>query len=374
MHTIDLHQLRAVSKSQRFVLRASFGAALLVGLGALSPSFAQDAPATPAPVPGAGTAAAQAKISGSGATTGAGSDPISATTLMKATGTSGTSSGMISSTKKGKKKDPNKTGSIEPWPGRRVLLMLPLQIGAGFNADRAFGQAILSRAEAQLQDELESTGKFSVIRAHRFSPLLQRALQEKRVSADEAENVIEGLPPGAAMDAVDDPITVQGATTFLQRFTFDQLPMVAQFSLEEVRSSSVQGRPGVQAQVSGRLYEQGNPVALKSPVLTSEVFTKGRNNIDRYLDATRQAFGAIAGTFVAPLEDVVLPTTPITGAAAAMQAPVAAPATPADTSMGAVNTTPEPAPVVSQPEAPQPAAPAADPSPAVAPGTEPAAK
>ena len=69
---------------------------------------------------------------------------------------------------------PRKTTGIEPWPGQRVLLLMPLTLGQGFNADQAFGRAILPQAEAALFEELQKTGKFSVVRAHRFSPLIQR--------------------------------------------------------------------------------------------------------------------------------------------------------------------------------------------------------
>ena len=407
----------------RRALRARAGTLLSLALGlSAAPSWAQDPPAQPAPVPGAGEAAAQASQSGSGATTGAGSDPISATTMMRATRTPAASGGSKKASKKNRGKKAA-AGSVEPWFGRRVLLLLPLQIGPGFNADRAFGQAILSRAEAQLQSELEATGKFSVIRAHRFSPLIQRALQEKRLTPDEAEGVIEGLPAGAdPATAVDDPVTVQGANTFLNRFTFDQLPMIAQFNLEEVRSSAVNGRPGVQAQVSGRLYEARNPVALKSPVLTSDTVVKGRNNIERYLEAARLAFGSVADEFVAPLEDITLPqaggtssnaanssTTPAPSAQPApdnsmgtpdpalspapaplsappaqealpIPAPEPAPAEPAPAEPAPAEPAPaepapaEPAPAEPAPAEPAPAEPApAEPAPGVAPGTEPPA-
>jgi hypothetical protein len=213
-----------------------------------------------------------------------------------------------------------KAGSIEPWPGRRVVLLLPLQLGAGFNADRDFGQAILTRAEQNLQAQLEKTGKFSVIQGYRFNPLIQRALQEKRLTEEQVTNL--GQTP-----------SVENATTVLNQFTFDRTPMIAQFSLEEVRSSGTAERPSVQAQVSGRLYELGNQVAFKSPVITSDPVQTGRNNIERYLGAADNAFMQIAAEMVAPLEDIQLPaapeTTPATGTPEAGTTPAPTPTTPA---------------------------------------------
>ncbi len=380
MQTIHPQQAGAAARSPRLVLSA-IGAALALSLGALSPVWAQEPPTQRAPVPGAGEAVAQSKVSGSGATTGAGSDPISATTMMRATGTPSTSSGVARSGKS--RKNMARSGAIEPWPGRRVLLLLPLQLGPGFNADHSFGEAILSRAEALLQEQLDATGKFSVIRAHRFSPMIQRALQEKRLTEAQAD------------DAIKDRVDTTTATAFLKQFTFDQVPLIAQFSLEEVRASGTFQRPGVQAQVAGRLYELDNPVALKAPVLTSNPITKGRNNIDRYLDAAREAFGDVAAEFTAPLEDIVLPRTEPTGASARPDAaaamgmpavvnaapdagtPAATPAQPAapDTSMGTgtSDTATPPAATAAPAQAPDagtaPAAVAPGTGAAVAPGT-----
>ncbi len=379
MQTIHPQQASGALQSPRFV-RAALGAALALSLSALAPAWAQQPPTQPAPVPGAGEAAARASVSGSGATTGAGSAPISATTMMRATGTSSTSNGSARSNRN--KKNAAKTGAIEPWPGRRVLLLLPLQLGPGFNADRSFGQAILSRAEALLQEQLDATGKFSVIRAHRFSPLIQRALQEKRLTEAQADDAIKAPPDGS----------VAAATAFLKQFTFDQVPLIAQFNLEQVRESGSPDRPGVQAQVSGRLYELDNPVALKAPVMTSNTVTKGRNNIDRYLDAARLAFGDVATEFTAPLEDIALPRAEpagvsyrpdatstngrraVTNATPNARVPAATPAQPVapDTSMGTgISDTAMPAATTASPaQAPDSgAAPGTTPPGTTAPGT-----
>ena len=276
------------------------------------------------------------------------------------------------------KKGKNVPVELEPWPGRRVVLLLPLQLGVGFNADREFGNLILPRAEAELAQALEATGKFSVLRVHRFSPLVQRGLFEKRVTEEQVRNV------------TTEPVSIDSAMTFLSQYTFEQAPMVADFRLEEVRSSipgasanmkmtngqnmnngqSMKngqgmkngqdmersmvvdgmmgngmpgtplssnagngsamkgdmmkgdammsktamkskmkvGVPSVQAQVSGRLYQVGEAIAYKAPVVTSMSVQQGNNNIERYLLAASDAFMRIARQFTAPLEDIALPT------------------------------------------------------------------
>ncbi|MDF2439362.1 MAG: hypothetical protein JWN98_346 [Abditibacteriota bacterium] len=212
---------------------------------------------------------------------------------------------------------------IEPWQGRRVLLLLPLQLGEGFNADRNFGQAILSRAESLLQQQLQATGKFSVIQAHRFSPLIQRGLQEKRLTQAQVDDYLKAQ-------------TLENANTFLGQFVFERPAMIADFRLEEVRSISDPKRPSVQVQVSGRLYEAGNPIAVKSPVFTSEPARTGQNNIERFLGAADNAFMQAAMEMVAPLEDIQLPAAEPTPVAA--DAPAATPgtATPAPAAPNAV--------------------------------------
>jgi hypothetical protein len=226
---------------------------------------------------------------------------------------------------------------IEPWQGRRTVLLLPLQLGEGWNADRNFGQAILSRAEQMLEAQLQSTGKFSVIRAQRFNPLVQRALQEKRLTEEQVTNLIQAP-------------TLENATAFLTQFTFDRPAMIADFRLEEVRGGGTATQPSVQAQVSGRLYELGNPVAFKSPVVTSDAVRAGRNNIERYLSAADNAFDQAAAELVAPIQDIEIPMAVATTPAAAGTTGTVPAVTPgaavAPGTTGAV-TTPVPAPTTS---------------------------
>lgn len=217
-----------------------------------------------------------------------------------------------------------KAGSgIEPWRGRRVLLLLPLQLGEGFNADRAFGQAILSRAESLLQQQLQATDKFSVIQAHRFSPLIQRGLQEKRLTEAQVSAFV-GAPPSTTNPTGTPAVpSLENANILLNQFVFDRPAMIADFRLEEVRAISDPKRPSVQVQVSGRLYGAGNPIAIKSPVFTSEPARTGRNNIERFLAAANNAFMQAAMEMVAPLQDIEFPNVEPAPAAVGTATPAA---------------------------------------------------
>ncbi len=215
-------------------------------------------------------------------------------------------SGMMNGNAKMSKKMKNvKSAGIEPWAGRRVLFLMPLQLGAGWNADVNFGRAILPRAEELLQNQLQKTGKFSVVRAHRFSPLVQRGLQEKRVTEDQVIGAIGDDKTGALP-------TLEGVSNLLGQFVFDRPAMIADFRLQEVRSGGDALHPTVQVQVTGHLYEMTPgptpayaEVTIKSPItFTSAPARDGRNNIDRFLMASDNAFMQVANGFVAPIQDI----------------------------------------------------------------------
>src|SRR5262249_43574519 len=143
-------------------------------------------------------------------------------------------------------------------------LLLPLKLGQGWNIDPAFGQALLPDAQQVLMDTLTASGKFSVVKPYRFNPILQRALQERRITKDMLNNL------------VDNP-TLENARTVMQKLdpSFDQPALIGDFSIEEVRFSGTQKDTRVQAQVSGRLYELGAAVAVKSAVVTSNSVSGG---------------------------------------------------------------------------------------------------
>jgi hypothetical protein len=185
-----------------------------------------------------------------------------------------------------------KTVGLEAWRGQRVLLLLPLELGEGFNVDRAFGQALLPDAEQSLQALLQATGKFSVMEPHRFNPVLQRAQVERAITATEFTTLVTAP-------------TLENARLVLSKLSFDRPPMIAQFFVEEIRLSGTPAKTSVQAQVSGRLYELGNPVALKTTVITSNSVT-GRNVTTSTLVAMTDAFRRSTAEFVAPIEEIQL--------------------------------------------------------------------
>lgn len=185
-----------------------------------------------------------------------------------------------------------RTVGLEAWRGQRVLLLLPLQLGEAFNVDRAFGTALLPNAEQNLQGLLEQTGKFSVVEAHRFNPILQRALSEKTITKDQ-------------LTALVDTPTLDNARLVLSKISFDRTPMIAQFVIEEVRLGGSAKDTSVQTQVSARLYEMGNPQALKTTVITSNA-QRGGSVTESTQAALVDSFRRTVAEFVAPIEEIQL--------------------------------------------------------------------
>jgi hypothetical protein len=208
-----------------------------------------------------------------------------------------------------------RTVGLESWRGQRVLLLLPLQLGEAFNVDRAFGEALLPDAEQSLQAMLQKTGKFSVMEAHRFNPVLQRALVEKAITNDQLTNLIK-TP------------SLENARTVLSKISFDRPPLIAQFIVEELRLGGTAKNTSVQAQVSGRLYELGNPVAIKSTVITSGS-QSGGSVTSSTLAAMNDSFRRSVVEFVAPIEEIQLvlpePSAPVKAPVPVAPAPVALP-------------------------------------------------
>jgi hypothetical protein len=191
-----------------------------------------------------------------------------------------------------------KQQQLEIWPGRRVLLVLPLTVSSNWNADPALGRAIIPLATPELQRELTNTGKFSITLPYRFDPILRRALTEKRV----AENDITALLASPSLET-SRPVT--------DKLAFDQPVMVADIKLEELRVGGTPKMPTVQIQASGVLFEQGNPNPVKKIVVTSRP-VMGKTPSERLSGAARAAFAEIAAEFVAapPAFDLPMPEAP----------------------------------------------------------------
>jgi hypothetical protein len=212
---------------------------------------------------------------------------------------------------------------LEIWPGRRVLLVLPITLSADWNADTSLGNAMIPLAQPQLQKAFTATGKFSTTLPYRFDPVLRRGLVEKQISQDD----IDALVKSATLDT---------AKPVVSKLSFDQPVMVAEVTLDELRIGGTALIPTVQIKATGHLYQQGAPdlAIVKSIVVTSHSET-GKTPTERLTAAAADAFNDIAAGFAAPPPAFDLPmpveTAPAAGTAAAPAAGTspAAPAAPA---------------------------------------------
>jgi hypothetical protein len=215
---------------------------------------------------------------------------------------------------------------LEIWPGRRVVLVLPIGVAPTWNSDPALGRAIVPLAQPQLQKALYNTGKFSTTLPYRFDPVLRRGLTEKRI----AENDLTALLSSPSL------IT---SRPVVDKLMFDQPVMTADVQLQEVRVGGTPKAPTVQLQVSGSLYEQGNPKPVKSITVTSEP-VRGRTPSERLAAAADLAFMEIAREFVEPPPAFELPVpvapAPTTKPTRPGSAPVTPARTPTTPAMGAV--------------------------------------
>jgi hypothetical protein len=183
----------------------------------------------------------------------------------------------------------------ELWAGQRVLMLLPLGLGEGWNSTDAVGAAVLPEAGQRLRSILEGTGKFSVIEGHKFSPILMRAVQERRITK-------------AQLDALLADTTLGNARIVLSKIGFENAPFIADFRLEEVRAGGTKSKPTVQMQVSARLYELGGQTASNTVVVTSKAVSGGKNDLERMLLAAQDAFAqATAQLLTPPSDTIVLP-------------------------------------------------------------------
>lgn len=195
----------------------------------------------------------------------------------------------------------------QQWPNQRVVLILPLQFGASWNLDKKKADFILPEAEQKLQQALQRTGKFSTTQVHRYNPTLLRAVQDKLLTKEQ-------------VDAIVAAPTLTNVQEALGKLSFDQPPLIADFSMDEITTQAGSPNPTVSAQVTGKLYEVNDPTPIKTVVVTSEPQLlyymrkqKGKtvyvrySSGDRILHAADNAFVQIAREFVKPLEDIALP-------------------------------------------------------------------
>ena len=251
--------------------------------------------------------------------------------------------------------------TTEVWPGRRVVFLLPLQLSDNWNADPVWGKRLLGPAEQRLRSALENTGKFSVVQPYQFDPILQRAVQEKRIDK-------------AQLDTMIDTPNLQTASGVLDKLGFPLPPLIAEFRLEEVRSSGDAKAPSVQMQVLGKLHALNSQEA-ETKVFTSDPIRRRGSQFDQTLDAAANAFQMVANDFVRPPAEIELPRVdpPATPEKPAGKGKPAAPAKNGKTTPKPVAPAPGVAPGTGETPAPAPVTPPVTPPvpPVIVPATPP---
>ncbi len=213
-----------------------------------------------------------------------------------------------------------KVTSLEIWPGRRTLIVLPLSVATGFvegdgSGSDALGRALVPVITPQLSNALAATRKFSITRPYKFDPLLIRAIADKSLTQDDANTFIENPSLSVSQNV-------------LTQLGLDQPGTVAQLTLQTLRVGGTKAAPTVQLTVHGDLYEASGTQPLRSITVTSRPFA-GRTPDERLRSAADQVFTDIANAFVEPPSEFQLPAPgpaiPVktTGAAPTQTAPIA---------------------------------------------------
>ena len=195
----------------------------------------------------------------------------------------------------------------EPWLGQRVLLLMPLQLGSGWNLDKKKSESLLAQAEGQLQLALQRTGKFSTTQLHRHNPLILRGVQEKLYTKEQADALIANPTLDALQKA-------------LAPMRFEQDPLIAVVTLDEVATNPGQVNTDVTLTATGKLYEVNSPQPIREVIVTSKGYSlyrqerrKGnrimirRSTRERLMQAANDAFGTIAEDFVRPIDGIAWP-------------------------------------------------------------------
>lgn len=230
---------------------------------------------------------------------------------------------------------------LEIWPGQRVLLVMPLALGADWNESAELGAALLPVVQPELQRALASTGKFSLTLPYTFDPVLRRAIYEKALSEADVKSFV-------------DAPSLTSAAPIVANLRFEQPTMATIVTLDEIRVGGTPANPTVQVKVSGRLYQatrgQGDfGTPFRSVSITSKPFS-GKTPDIRVRSAAMQAFSELAEAFIEPPVSFSLPVPVVKAAPVAPKVAKPAPAKP-------------PATVPTEPMIPPDASPARVPTP-----------
>lgn len=188
-----------------------------------------------------------------------------------------------------------KKSALEIWPGQRVLLVLPITIGPNWNGGPELAEAVKPLVRSRLQSALTDTGKFSVTLPYRFDPILRRAVSDNLISDDIVAPFVS-----APSRATAEPI--------FSKLKFEQVPMITQVQLEELRVGGTTQKPTLQLQVSAQLYEIGGGGPVNSIVITSNP-AEGATPEARLQNASADAFHQVAAFFVKPPTSFELPAS-----------------------------------------------------------------
>ncbi len=185
---------------------------------------------------------------------------------------------------------------LEIWPGQRVLLVLPLTIGPDWNGGPELAEAVKPLVRSELQNAFTQTGKFSVTLPYRFDPILRRAVSDNLLSQDDVVTPFVSAPSLATAEPV------------FSKLKFEQVPMITQVQLEELRVGGSTQKPTLQLQVSAKLYEIGGGGPVNSVVVTSNP-AEGATPEARLQNASADAFKQVAAFFVKPPASFELPAS-----------------------------------------------------------------
>ena len=188
--------------------------------------------------------------------------------------------------------------TLQIWPGQRVLMVLPLTLGADWNESPELGNALLPLAKPELQKALVDTGKFSLTLPYVFDPILRRAVVERAISDTDVTGYVQ------------EP-SLTSAAPIVANLRFAQPTMATVVTLDELRIGGTQDAPTVQLKVSGRLYQSSpDQPDLGAPFRSISITSKpvgGKTPEGRVRGAAMEAFSELAAAFVEPPVSFSLP-------------------------------------------------------------------
>ncbi len=186
--------------------------------------------------------------------------------------------------------------------GKRVLFLLPLQLGVGWNANSVFTREFVPKASRAMKDAFRATGRYSLVEANRSDPIVQRGLIDDMFSAEEYEALL--TTP-----------TIESANAIVSKLTFDQTPKLGFSDQPQIvqivmdRFPAQTGKPSVQ--IVARLYDFG----LTTPTRTLTVIA-GLQNVNGLapaaltLASTTAGFKRLAQELAKPQAEAELPFLP----------------------------------------------------------------